>query len=114
MPNPSREKGNREERAIVRLLQERGFGAERVPLSGAAGGKFASDVTVPFLGKDRKIESKVRAGGFKQIYSWLAGSDFLVIRRDRDIPLIVMPLSFALDMAARLEAQKSQPLDKAG
>jgi hypothetical protein len=37
----SRDKGAR----IVRFLQERGFAAERVPLSGAAGGRFADFVT---------------------------------------------------------------------
>jgi Holliday junction resolvase len=36
MGRASRQKGNRTERAIVRLLQEHGFAAERVPLSGAA------------------------------------------------------------------------------
>ena len=41
----SREKGNRTERAIVRLLQEHGFAAERVPLSGAARGRFGGDET---------------------------------------------------------------------
>jgi Holliday junction resolvase len=44
----SRDKGNRTERAIVRLLQERGFAAERVPLSGAARGRFGGDVSVPY------------------------------------------------------------------
>ena len=42
-----RQKGSRTERAIVRLLQERGLAAERVPLSGAAGGRYAGDVSVP-------------------------------------------------------------------
>src|SRR5262245_29699096 len=45
----SRDKGNRAERAIVRLLQERGFAAERVPLSGAARGRFNGDVSIPLL-----------------------------------------------------------------
>jgi Holliday junction resolvase len=33
-----RDKGNRLERAIVRLAQDYGLGAERMPLSGAVGG----------------------------------------------------------------------------
>ena len=41
----SREKGNRGERAGGRFLQERGFAAERVPLSGAARGRFGGDET---------------------------------------------------------------------
>ena len=44
----SRDKGNRTERALVRFLQDRGFAAERVPLSGSAGGRFAGDITIPF------------------------------------------------------------------
>jgi hypothetical protein len=56
----SRDKGNRAERALVRALQDHGFAAERVPLSGAAGGKFAGDVTVPLMGLDRRVEVKCR------------------------------------------------------
>jgi Holliday junction resolvase len=41
----SRDKGNRLERAIVHLLQDHGLGAERIPMSGSAGGSFSGDVT---------------------------------------------------------------------
>jgi Holliday junction resolvase len=51
----SRDKGNRVERAIVRLLQDHGLAGERVPLSGAARGRFGGDISVPVLGRaDRK------------------------------------------------------------
>jgi hypothetical protein len=43
----SRNKGNRVERALVAALQDNGFAAERVPLSGAARGRFGGDVSVP-------------------------------------------------------------------
>jgi hypothetical protein len=43
----SRDKGNRTERAIVRLLQERGL---------AAG--FGGDLSVPVLGVDHRVEVK--------------------------------------------------------
>jgi Holliday junction resolvase len=76
----SRDKGNRFERAIVRLLQDRGFGAERVPLSGSAGGSFQGDVTFPLLGIDRTVECKVRKDGFRELYAWLDGRDALVVR----------------------------------
>ena len=79
----SREKGNRTERAIVRLLQERGLAAERVPLSGAARGRFGGDVSVPVLGVDRRVEVKCRGDGFRELYKWLAGADFLIVRADR-------------------------------
>jgi hypothetical protein len=45
----ARQKGNRLERALVRALQDHGFAAERVPLSGSAGGSYTSDLTVPLL-----------------------------------------------------------------
>ena len=63
-----RVKGNRAERAIVKFLQDRGFGAERVPLSGAAGGSYRGDLTVPILNVDRVVEVKVRADGFRELY----------------------------------------------
>jgi hypothetical protein len=43
----SRQKGNRTERAIVRVLQERGLAAERVPLSGSMRGRFGGDISCP-------------------------------------------------------------------
>ncbi len=48
----SRQKGDRFERQIVRILQDHAFGAERVPLSGSAGGSYTGDFTVPLLGRD--------------------------------------------------------------
>ena len=55
-----RRKGNRAERALVVYLQGRGFAAERVPLSGSAGGSFTGDVSVPLIGRDLRTEVKVR------------------------------------------------------
>jgi hypothetical protein len=102
----SRQKGNRTERAIVRLLQERGFAAERVPLSGAARGRFGGDVSVPLLGIDRRVEVKARGNGFKELYRWLNGADLLVLRADRLPPLVVVPLKLAAEIAAVAERQK--------
>src|ERR1700752_2920714 len=59
----SRQKGNRVERAIVAALQEAGFAAERIPLSGSAGGRFSGDITMPLLGVDRRVEVKARGDG---------------------------------------------------
>ena len=44
-----RRKGDRVERAVLRALQERGLAAQRVPLSGAARGRFGGDLSVPLL-----------------------------------------------------------------
>ena len=102
----SREKGCRFERALVRLFQEHGLGAERVPLSGSAGGTFQGDLTVPVLGRDLRIEAKVRAGGFRELYGWLRDSDALIVRADRKEALVVVPLRLAVEIAAAAERGK--------
>ena len=93
-----RAKGNRVERELVALLQRAGIAAERVPLSGAARGRFGGDVSVPILGVDRRIEVKCRGHGFREIYKWLAGVDFLIVRADRRELLVVAPLKFAVEV----------------
>jgi Holliday junction resolvase len=101
----SRDKGNRTERALVRLLQDHyGFAAERVPLSGAARGRFGSDVSVPLLGADHRVEVKCRADGFRELYRWLNGSDLVVVKADRCDPLVVVPLRLAAEIAKVAEA----------
>jgi hypothetical protein len=60
----SRQKGNRLERAIVRLLQDAGFAAEKVPLSGSCGGSFCGDLILSLFGRDLRIEAKARGNGF--------------------------------------------------
>ena len=97
----SRDKGNRAERAIVKFLQERGFAAERVPLSGSAGGSYLGDLTVPIIGIDRVVEVKCRGKGFKQLYDWLIDRDILIVRADRSEPLVVLPLKLAAEIAAK-------------
>lgn len=101
-----RQKGNRAERALVRYLQDRGFAAERVPLSGSAGGKYAGDLSVPLLGIDRCVEVKVRGAGFGQLYAWLIDRDFLIVRADRAEPLVVIPLRLATEIALTAEKNK--------
>ena len=107
----SRDKGNRTERAIVRLLQERGFAAERVPLSGSARGRFGGDVSIPLLGTDRRAEVKCRGNGFRQLYDWLEGHDFLIVRADRRELLVVIPMKLAAEiaMAAERATKRSAP-----
>ena len=110
MGKPSRDKGARFEREVVGLMQAQGFGAERVPLSGAAGGRFRCDVSFPFLHRDRLIECKVRADGFRELYSWLTDAWALVVKADRRKPLVVLPLDEFLRIAAIAEGRgKAEP-----
>jgi Holliday junction resolvase len=105
----SRQKGNRLERALVHALQDAGFGAERVPLSGAARGRFGGDLSVPLLGIDRRVEVKARANGFRRLYDWLGDHDFLIVRADRSEPLVIVRLKFATEIAAIAERAKNEP-----
>jgi len=86
-----RNKGNRNERQLVQIFRAYGISAQRVPLSG--GTSYAKgDVEAEIKGQKWRIESKVRAVGFKQLYSWLTGNDALVVRADRQEALVVLPL----------------------
>lgn len=87
----SRDKGGRIEREIVNLLKGEGIHAERVPLSGAAGGLFAGDIK--FLDYVAEVKARKGGTGFKTIERWLGDNDMLFLRRDRAAPLVVMPWS---------------------
>jgi Holliday junction resolvase len=101
-----RQKGNRAERALVKYLQDRGLAAERVPLSGSAGGRYCGDLTIPILGIDRCCEVKVRGAGFAQLYTWLTDRDLLIVRADRSPPLVIIPLELAVEIAIAAEKRK--------
>ena len=96
---PSRTKGARTERAIVNALQASGIAAVRVPLSGAVGGRFAGDIVLPLMGRDFCVEVKTRADGFRELYSWLNQRDVLIVKADRQEPLVVVRLSLAAAVA---------------
>lgn len=91
-----RQKGDRIEREIVKLHIEIGVKAERVPLSGAAGGSFSGDVDVYAAGPDAaplvtEVKARANGAGFKNIERWLGENDALFLRRDRAEPMVVLP-----------------------
>src|SRR4051812_25589607 len=88
----SKDKGNRMERDCVNAFRAYGLTAERVPLSGAAGGSYCSDFTARVLGLLKRFEAKWRKDGFKQIYDWLGDNDGLVIRANHEPALMVITL----------------------
>src|SRR5687767_2265451 len=105
----SRDKGARGERHLVNFLQGYGFAAERVPLSGAMGGRFGADVSIPIGGKDRRAEVKVRANGFKQIYDWLSDDvDYLIHKSNRNEWLVTLRLRDGIEIAKHAEGQRSE------
>ena len=98
MGKKSRDKGARNERNIVELIQRHGVEAKRVPLSGMMSG-YKGDIKMGSW----NIECKVRANGFKQIYNWLDDCkkndiDFLIIKADRRDAQVVMDLRDLLDI----------------
>ena len=102
----SRDKGQRTERIITNSFQDFGLAAERIPLSGAAGGKFKGDISVPIGGIDRRLEVKTRKDGFKQIYGWLPGNFGLVLKADRKQPLVVLTIEEFITLAVAAEKNK--------
>jgi len=89
MGKMSRNKGARNERGVVNELRAAGIAAVKVPLSGAAGGRFGGDVLV----EDRlRFEAKVRRDGFRELYRWINENYRVFIRADRQQTLIVIRL----------------------
>jgi Holliday junction resolvase len=98
----SRDKGARVERAIVHALKAGGFAAERVPMSGAAGGRYSG----PLMGRDLCLEAKARADGFRELYGWLDQRDVLIVKADRQEALVVVRLSLAVEISQVANAKR--------
>ena len=90
MGKMSRDKGQRLEREIVHRLQEAGIPAERVPLSGAAGGSYTGDILVADT-YTAEVKARASGEGFATIDRWLGTNDMLFLRRDRQPPVVVLP-----------------------
>jgi hypothetical protein len=91
----SRDKGGRRERGVTAALQDAGFAAEKI--SGMY--KAGADISMPLLGRDRNVEVKSRAAGFKQIRDWLVDRYALVTWVDREEPLVCLRLRDAVEIA---------------
>lgn len=97
MPNRSRQKGDRFERECIHRLRDLGVPAERVPLSGAAGGSHTDDLDIVVCGAPQKVECKTRARAWADLFGWIARTDrkppfALFIKADRTDTLVVMRL----------------------
>lgn len=93
----SRQKGDRFERECVNAFLAAGIFAERVPLSGAAGGSFGADIQVTIDGTMRKFECKMRKRAWSDLYSWLVGNYALLIRTNGNDGLVVFRLADFID-----------------
>jgi Holliday junction resolvase len=96
MPNPQRQKGDRFERDCIHQLKELGVQAERVPLSGSAGGSFTGDIRIDLPLTTLEIECKTRARAWKDLFDWLKNDKHppfaLFIKADRTDTLVVLSL----------------------
>lgn len=95
MGKAQRDKGARNERAVVNYWRGFGVRCERVPLSGAVGGAFAGDVDLYAFGADNapligEVKARGQGQGFKTIRRWLGENDFLVLHEDRGERLYVV------------------------
>lgn len=72
------------------------LGARKVSRAYQAG----HDLELP-LGDERvlRIECKARADGFRELYGWLEDRDILIVKADRQPPLVVLRLSLAAEIA---------------
>ena len=90
----SRDKGARVERSIVNWHRERGYRAQRVPLSGAtAYREITADIDCYVFGNESApliLEVKARADGFKTLWKWMGKADALVLIADRTPALYVL------------------------
>jgi hypothetical protein len=61
--------------------------------------KPGADLRVPLMGRDLCVEVKARADGFRELYCWLNGRDVLIVKADRQEPLVVLRMSLAAKIA---------------
>jgi len=45
-----------------------------------------------------RVEVKHYASGFARLYAWLTGRDVLIVRCDHSEPLVIMPLTRAIEL----------------
>lgn len=88
-------KGDAFERSVAKAL-----GGERSFWQPGGGEDRGDIINVPVLGAG---ECKIRAAGFKQLYGWLEGREFLAIRADRMPALIVMRIDKVAAILEMLE-----------
>lgn len=115
MPNRNREKGNRVERKVVGLIRELGWHAQRVPLSGGAGGDFLGDIHARLPSTDTtkypheviECKSRKNMAGYGSVNAWLGENDYLVLDRPFTTPLVVMTWERFCGLQSILERAKA-------
>ena len=91
MGKMSRDKGQRIKRGLVHMPTAAGIDASRVPFSGAAGGAYSGDLRRGAL--IAEVKARVSGSGFVQLERWLGDHALLFLKRDRQRPLVVLPVA---------------------
>ncbi len=89
MSNRQKDKGNRVENQMVRLLLDADIPAQRIPLSGQVGGLFSGDIRIA-ENYTAEVKARKNGEGFATIQRWLGENDFLFLKQDRKPPFVVM------------------------
>jgi hypothetical protein len=82
----SRRKGQRVELAIAKALQANGLAAVKVSRAYQSG----HDIVLPIAAAIFASRSRLGLDGFREPYSWLDGSDVLIVKADRREPLVIL------------------------
>lgn len=106
MGRKERNKGLRVEREIVHKLKDAGIDAERVPLSGAAGGSYTGDIS--FGGWVAEVKARKDGEGFKKIEEWLGDNDCLILKRNNKDPTVVVPWGHFVELFTALQEGANQ------
>ncbi len=109
MPNPNKAKGYRVEREIVKLHEAIGIPAERIPLSGAAGGSFKGDVVIDGHWR-AEVKCRGSGSGFSTMEKWLGDNDLLFLKKDRSMPFVAMTWETYQKLIERGRECDSDPL----
>jgi len=83
---------------------EYGIPCERVPLSGSMGGKYCGDLAIPNVdSREFTIESKARrnGAGFAVIEKWMKNKDILILKRNNQDPLVILPFELYLKLMGK-------------
>lgn len=89
-----KQKGTRVENLVRDKLLEIGLSAERVPLSGALGGKYDGDIVIPSIEHPEfvtEVKARKNNSGFAVIQNWMKDKDMLFIKQNNKEFIVVLP-----------------------
>lgn len=84
-------KGTRLEVEVVKTIEAHGLKVRRQPGSGIYA-DFPHDVELVIHGKRYIVECKARKNGFATLDRWRGAADLLVVKADREPPMVYLPL----------------------